>query len=69
MPENIRTVPDKMLGCCQRKYIRFNNGETDTSTTDIWLQSLSSMVDIRITESILDFSLGLSLDENGLEQL
>jgi len=69
MSKGIRTVPDKMLGCWKRKYIRFKNAETDTSTTVIWLQTLSAMVDIRIPERILDFSTGLSLHEYTVEQL
>lgn len=63
MSESIRTFPDRMLGCWKRKNIRFKNGETDTSTTVIWLQTLSSMVDMRIPERILDFSDGLSLED------
>jgi hypothetical protein len=58
-----------MLGCWKRKYIRFKSGETDTSTIVIWLQTLSSMVDIRIPERILDFSKGDSLEEYTVEQL
>ena len=69
MSESIRTFPDRMLGCWKRKNIRFKNGETDTSTTVIWLQTLSSMVDMRIPERTLDFSDGLSLEDYTVEQL
>jgi hypothetical protein len=69
MSESIRTFPDRMLGCWKRKNIRFKNGETDTSTTVIWLQTLSSKVDMHIPQRILDFSDGLSLEDCTVEQL
>lgn len=69
MEQGKRTVPDKMLGCWKRRYIQFKEGEQDRSTTVIWLQTLSEMVDIRIPERVLDFSQATSLQDYSFEQL
>ncbi|NKB36473.1 MAG: hypothetical protein GKR93_04785 [Gammaproteobacteria bacterium] len=69
MEEGKRTVPDRMLGCWKRRYIKFKNGDEDTATRVIWLQTLSEMVDIRIPERVLDFSRGHSLRDYSYEQL
>ena len=69
MGEGIRTVPNQMLGCWKRRYIKFNNGKTDTSTRVVWLQTLSGMVDIRIPLRTLDFSCESRLEHYSLAQL
>ncbi len=69
MEEGSRSVPDKMLGCWKRRYIKIKNGEEDTSTRVIWLQTLSEMVDIRIPERVLDFSAATSLQDYSYEHL
>ena len=43
-----QTVPDRMLGCWRRRYIRFANGDEDRTTQVIWLQTASGMADLRI---------------------
>lgn len=44
-----QTVPDQMIGCWLRKYIRFKDGSVDDSTHVIWLQTASGMGDMRIS--------------------
>ena len=34
------TVPEKMIGCWERLYIRFRDGSEDRSTRVFWLQTL-----------------------------
>jgi hypothetical protein len=43
-----RTVPELMLGCWRRAWIEFSDGSRDDTTTVVWLQTKSSMVDVRI---------------------
>lgn len=45
------TVPEKMIGCWERLYIRFSEGTEDKTTRVIWLQTLSGVADIRIAAS------------------
>ena len=33
------TVPEKMIGCWERLYIRFSDGTEDKTTRVIWLQN------------------------------
>ena len=42
------TVPKRLLGCWDRRYIRFSDGTEDTSTRVLWVQTLSGVGDIRI---------------------
>jgi hypothetical protein len=42
------TVPDLMLGCWKRSWIEFSDGTRDDTTTVVWLQTESLMVDVRI---------------------
>ena len=44
-----QTVPDALLGCWRRNWIRFgDDGAEDTSVTVVWLQTASGMGDVRI---------------------
>jgi hypothetical protein len=43
-----QTVPDLMLGCWRRAWIEFADGTIDDTTTVVWLQTTSLMVDVRI---------------------
>ena len=43
-----QTVPDLMLGCWRRAWIEFADGTIDDTTTVVWLQTSSLMVDVRI---------------------
>src|SRR6476469_6534293 len=45
------TVPEDMIGCWERRYIRFRDGSEDRSTRVVWLQTLSGVGDIRIAAS------------------
>ncbi len=42
------TVPELMYGCWRRAWIEFSDGSIDDSSRVIWLQTPSSMVDVRI---------------------
>jgi len=64
-----QSVPDRMLGCWQRRYIRFANGGEDTSTRVIWLQTASGMADMRIAATRPDLRRRTSLDECNNEEL
>ncbi len=37
------TVPEKLIGCWERRHIRFFNGAEDTTTRVIWLQTASGV--------------------------
>jgi len=43
-----QTVPDRLLGCWRRNWIRFGDGDRETDVAVIWLQTASGMGDIRI---------------------
>jgi hypothetical protein len=43
------TVPDIMQGCWKRAWIQFADGSIDDSSRVVWLQTRSSMVDVRIS--------------------
>jgi len=43
-----RTVPIELLGCWRRDWIRWANGSVDDSSHVIWLQTFSSMADLRV---------------------
>jgi hypothetical protein len=44
------TVPDRLIGCWRRRYIKFEDGRFDTETRVIWLQTASGAGDIRIAK-------------------
>ena len=43
-----QTVSDLMLGCWRRAWIEFADGRRDDTTIVVWLQTASSMVDVRV---------------------
>jgi hypothetical protein len=45
---NAPTVPDVLFGCWRRAWIEFSDGTRDDDSTVVWLQTESSMVDVRI---------------------
>ncbi len=69
MREIENSVPERMLGCWKRRYIKFKDGTEDTSTTVIWLQTVTGMVDIRIPQRDTDYFKGESLQDYSTEQL
>jgi hypothetical protein len=42
------TVPELMFGCWKRAWIEFADGSRDDTTNVVWLQTESSMADVRI---------------------
>jgi hypothetical protein len=42
------TVPDVMFGCWKRAWIEFADGSRDDTSTVVWLQTPSLMVDVRV---------------------
>ena len=64
-----QTVPDHMLGCWRRRYIRFEDGTEDTSTRVIWLQTPSGLADMRISAERPDLSERLQLSDCSDDEL
>src|SRR5664279_1402118 len=63
------TVPKEMIGCWERRYIRFRDGSEDTTTRVIWLQTLSGVGDIRIAASRPDMRGKCGLQDCTREEL
>lgn len=42
------TVPDVLFGCWKRAWIEFSDGTLDDTSVVVWLQTESSMVDVRV---------------------
>jgi hypothetical protein len=64
-----RTVPDLMLGCWRRAWIEYSDGRRDDTSTVVWLQTESLMVDVRVAAERSDLSHRRSLDECSVEEL
>lgn len=58
-----------MLGCWRRSWIRYADGAFDDTTTVVWLQTESQMVDVRINADATDLSHRTSLRECTLDEL
>ncbi|MEO7370797.1 MAG: hypothetical protein ABIZ69_08045, partial [Ilumatobacteraceae bacterium] len=58
-----QTVPDLMLGCWKRAWIEFADGTRDDTSTVVWLQTESLMVDVRVAGDRADLR-----DRSGLAQ-
>ena len=43
-----QTVPDVLFGCWKRTWIEFADGTLDNTSNVVWLQTESSMVDVRV---------------------
>jgi hypothetical protein len=56
------TVPEVLYGCWRRAWIEFSDGTRDDTTTVVWLQTESSMVDVRIAADRPDLA-----DRGGLQ--
>ena len=63
------TVPKRLLGCWDRRYIRFSDGTEDTSTRVIWVQTLSGVGDIRIPATRPDLRARNGLADCSKEEL
>ena len=56
-----QTVPDELLGCWRRDWIRYADGTVDDTSVVIWLQTCSAMADLRLDSAVL----GLAGDDVG----
>ncbi len=56
-----RTVPDELLGCWVRSWIRWADGRFDDRSIVVWLQTPSAMADLRLDHDRLDLSARSSL--------
>ena len=63
------TVPDLMFGCWRRSWIKFADGTFDDTSTVIWLQTESHMVDVRINGDRPDMARRSGLRDCGLDEL
>lgn len=63
------TVPTKLVGCWHRRYIRFSDGQEDTTTRVIWVQTLSGVGDIRVAENRPDLRSRAGLAECSKDEL
>ncbi len=65
----VATVPDLMFGCWRRAWIKFADGTVDDTTTVVWLQTESQMVDVRIKVDLLDTSRRSGLHDCTIDEL
>ena len=63
------TVPELMFGCWRRSWIEFADGAFDDTSTVVWLQTESQMVDVRINGDRPDMSHRSSLRECTIDEL
>lgn len=63
------TVPDLMLGCWRRAWIEFCDGTRDDTSMVLWLQTESSMADVRIAADRPSFANRSSLAECTIDEL
>jgi hypothetical protein len=64
-----QTVPDLMLGCWRRAWIEFADGTRDDTTTVVWLQTESLMVDVRIPADRRDLAHRRGLDDCTIDDM
>ena len=65
----MQTVPDLMLGCWRRAWIKFADGTFDDSTTVVWLQTSSLMVDVRIPADHPNLASHAGFDDCSIDDL
>ena len=53
MTARAQTVPDELLGCWQRQWIEFADGDRDDTSFVVWLQLPSLMADVRLSAAAL----------------
>ena len=63
------TVPDLMFGCWRRAWIKFADGTFDDTTTVVWLQTESQMVDVRINADPLNIARRSGLHDCTIDEL
>lgn len=57
------TVPDQLVGCWRRAFIRFADGTVDDRSDVIWLQTRSAMADLRLDGDRPDLTTRTGLGE------
>lgn len=65
----VATVPDLLFGCWKRAWIKFADGTIDDTTTVVWLQTESQMVDVRINADPLNISHRSGLHDCTIDEL
>jgi hypothetical protein len=68
-PVATQTVPDLMMGCWRRAWIEFADGTIDDTTTVVWLQTDSLMVDVRIPANRHNVATRASLNECTIDDM
>ncbi len=63
------TVPDLMFGCWRRAWIEFADGTRDDTTNVVWLQTESSMADVRIAADRPDLRDRAGLHQCSIDEL
>ncbi len=63
------TVPDVMFGCWRREWIELADGSIDDTSTVVWLQTNSLMVDVRVAADRPDLTRRAGLHECTVDEL
>ncbi len=63
------TVPDALFGCWRRAWIEFADGTVDDTSTVVWLQTQSQMVDVRVAADRPDLGSRAGLHECTIDEL
>jgi hypothetical protein len=63
------SVPDDLIGCWRRDWIRFSDGTLDDTTEVYWLQHGSAMVDVRVPATQPEAGGRVGFDGYGLSDL
>ena len=63
------TVPDVMIGCWRRAWIQYGDGRRDDTSTVVWLQTQSWMVDVRVAADRADLAGRAGLHECTVDEL
>ncbi|MBK9969866.1 MAG: hypothetical protein IPP16_03705 [Acidimicrobiaceae bacterium] len=64
-----QTVPDELLGCWQRRWIEFADGNRDDTSFVVWLQLPSLMADVRLSGPALGLAGRRSIAELSNDEL
>ena len=62
-------VPDRMIGCWKRRYIRFDGGVEDTTTHALFVQTEQGVADLRIPADHIDLSHRDDLESGNVDEL
>ena len=67
--ETSSVVPDRMIGCWKRRYIRFNDGTDDTRTIVLFVQTKQGVADLRIAADRINLSHRDDLESCNVDEL